>query len=211
MTTEPLTIDFYADIACPWCYIGERRLQAVLAEHPDLTVERRWHPFQLNPQIPPAGEPWSDFVASKFGNAQQAQAIFARVNAAGAPDGIHFAWEQIPTAPNTVILHRLIAAAPDDSVRWQLIDGLFVAHFSAGQDLTDPAVLQELAIAAGMAADQIDAVLQGDAQAAEVRRALQATVARGVTGVPVFVFADRLVLHGAQPLEVLQQALARVQ
>ncbi len=211
MTRQPLTIDFYADIACPWCYIGERRLQAALAAYPELVVERRWHPFQLNPQIPPEGEPWPDFVASKFGNPQQAQAIFAQVNAAGAPDGIQFAWDQIPTAPNTVILHRLIAAAPDETLRWQLIDALFVAHFSQGRDLSDPHVLRELAAGIGMATEQINAVLDGDAQAVEVDQALQATAARGITGVPVFVFANRFAVQGAQPLDVLQQALVRLQ
>jgi predicted DsbA family dithiol-disulfide isomerase len=76
--TPPILIDVYADIACPWCYIGERRLARALAERPELRAERRWRPFQLQPGLPAAGLPWAAFVEQKFGGADRAAQAFAQ-------------------------------------------------------------------------------------------------------------------------------------
>src|SRR6478609_380926 len=108
-----LRIDLYADIACPWCYIGERRLTQALAARPDLHVERHWRPFQLQPDLPPSGIPWSDLIEQKFGGAARATAMFGRVAASGASNGIAFNFDQVTRAPNTADAHRLVLFAAE--------------------------------------------------------------------------------------------------
>ncbi|HEX7240834.1 MAG TPA: DsbA family protein, partial [Longimicrobiaceae bacterium] len=103
-----MQIEVYADVVCPWCWIGERRLEAALAQRPELRVRRSWRPFQLQPQMPPGGLPWAEFAAAKFGGAERARGMFAQVAAAGAADGVRFAWDRVATAPNTVDAHRLV-------------------------------------------------------------------------------------------------------
>ena len=81
-----MVIDVYADVVCPWCYIGTRRLASALERRPDLEITRRWRPFQLRPEMPRQGQPWDVFMREKFGGVAQAQAAFARVTAIGAAD-----------------------------------------------------------------------------------------------------------------------------
>ena len=98
-----MVIDVYADVVCPWCYIGERRLERAIARHPDLQVERRWRPFQLQPGMPTAGLPWSDFARRKFGGVERARSAFAQVTRLGPVKGLplhSIAWRRPPT-PST--------------------------------------------------------------------------------------------------------------
>ncbi len=76
-------IDVYADIVCPWCYIGKKRLEKALAMRPDLSVERRWRPFQLRPEMPESGLPWAEFVREKFGGEKNARPAFEQVTQLG--------------------------------------------------------------------------------------------------------------------------------
>ncbi|HYF66343.1 MAG TPA: DsbA family protein, partial [Herpetosiphonaceae bacterium] len=79
----PITIDVFSDVVCPWCYIGERRLEQALAERPDVRAEIRWRPFQLNPDAPAGGQAWEEFAREKFGGLERAQAMFAQVAEVG--------------------------------------------------------------------------------------------------------------------------------
>ncbi len=101
-----MLIEVFADLACPWCYIGARRLARALALRPDLEVQRRWRPFQLQPQMPAGGLPWDRFVREKFGGVERAAGAFARVTEVGAADGLTFAFDRVASAPNTVALHH---------------------------------------------------------------------------------------------------------
>ena len=63
----PIEIDFVADLACPWCFLGLVRLDRARAMRPDFPVRVRWRPFLLNPQLPPDGMDRADYVRRKFG------------------------------------------------------------------------------------------------------------------------------------------------
>jgi predicted DsbA family dithiol-disulfide isomerase len=205
-----MVIDIYADVVCPWCYIGERRLEQALAQRPNLVVERRWRPFQLNPDLPATGVPWADFARRKFGGEQRAQLMYAQVAAAGAPDGIDFAFERIVSAANTVDAHRLILLARAHGREWELAEALFAAYFSSGADLNDHAQLT--AIAAGVGLDQaaVRAHLAGSAGAADVAASQDEAAQLGIRGVPFYVIDGRYAISGAQPVGVFVQALDRI-
>ncbi len=206
-----MIIDIYADIVCPWCYIGERRLERALAQRPGLQVERRWQPFQLQPDMPAEGLSWADFAQQKFGGIERAQAAFDHVTAIGAGDGIQFAFDRVAGAPNTRDAHRLILFAAERGREWELVAALFAAHFAGGRNLSDRDELIAVAADAGLPADDARATLAGETYAAEVD-ASQAQAQRfGIQGVPCFVIDNRYAISGAQPVEVLLDALDRIQ
>src|SRR5438477_11203126 len=94
-----VAIDVVSDVVCPWCYIGKRKLEAALGElgRKDSAAEPsvRWHPFQLNPDLPPQGISRKTYLHAKFGGAARAAEIYARVKAVGADVGIGLAFDRI--------------------------------------------------------------------------------------------------------------------
>jgi predicted DsbA family dithiol-disulfide isomerase len=98
MNNESLTIDVVSDVVCQWCYIGKRRLESALAalapQAPDLVAQVRWHPFQLNPGLPPEGIDRARYLEDKFGGAARADTIYARVREAASRSGVEAAWSR---------------------------------------------------------------------------------------------------------------------
>jgi predicted DsbA family dithiol-disulfide isomerase len=210
-TDNMITIDVYSDVVCPWCYIGERRLEQALAQRPGLQVDMRWRPFQLQPDAPPQGEAWADTVQHKFGGPARAQQLFARVVGVGAEVGIPFDFAHIASSPNTVDAHRLIGFAAERGREWEMARALFAAHFTEGRDLRDRDTLVALAAEVGLPADEARAYLESGAGAADVAESQETAQEYGITGVPFYVFNDRYGLSGAQPTDVFLEVLDTVQ
>ncbi len=208
-----LTIDVVSDVVCPWCYIGKRRLEEALAllraTEPDLPVEVRWHPFQLNPDLPAEGADRRQYLERKFGGPARAKEIYARVEAAGATVGIPFAFDAIERQPNTLLAHRLIAWAqtrPEGDAD-ALVESLFKAYFIDGQYLGDRDVLAARAVAAGFDPDDTHAFLESSAMADTVAGADRRAREMGVTGVPFFIFDGKTAVSGAQEPATLIEAI----
>lgn len=194
-------IDIILDVICPWCFIGKRRLERALAQRPEITAETTWRPFQLNPDMPPAGMARQDYLSAKFGGAQHAGRIYQAVSAAGATVDIPFAFDRIRRTPNTRDAHRLIRHAERQSRGDAVVEALFDAYFIAGRDIGDLATLAEIAGEAGLDADAAAAFLASEAEAAEVL-AEDANVRRlGINAVPCFIFAGQYAVSGAQEPE----------
>ncbi|HEX2202294.1 MAG TPA: DsbA family oxidoreductase [Longimicrobium sp.] len=204
-----MRIDVFADIACPWCYIGERRLKEALARRPEVEAEVRWWPFQLQPGFPREGTAWDEFVERKFGGWERARGMFAHVSRAGAEDGIRFDFERVAVAPNTRDAHRVMLLAQDEGKLWEAAEALFAGYFAEGRNVSDPSVLAGLAAAAGLDAARAREVLAGDAYAAEVDESQRVAARSGISGVPFFVFDERYAVSGAQPVDVLLQVIDR--
>lgn len=205
-----LEIEVWADVVCPWCYIGERRLERALEERPDLLVQRRWRPFQLQPGMPPGGMPWDEFARTRFGGKERAQAMFAEVAAAGAADGVVMRFDRVATAPNTVDAHRLVLFGHERGREWETVDALFAAYFEQGRDLNDLDQLAAVAEAAGLDPAEARAFLAGDEGRDEVAAAQHEAGEIGVQGVPFFVIDGRWAVSGAQPAEAWRQVLDQV-
>ncbi|MGZ8470089.1 MAG: DsbA family oxidoreductase [Gemmatirosa sp.] len=209
-----LTVDLWADVACPWCWIGERRLLAALdrlrAANPDLHVEQSWRPFQLQPQLPREGVPWVAFAREKFGSAERMETMFGHVVQAGAADGLPFHFERITVAPNTGDAHRLIlwAQAQEEAGALAMADALFRAYFAEGRDVSDRAVLIDVAGQRGHDAAAARAMLDSDAFESDVRDGQREAARLGVQGVPFVVLDQRLAISGAQPAALFDRALA---
>ena len=212
---EALTVDVISDVVCPWCYIGKRRLEAALARlrkvEPALPVHVRWHPFQLNPDVPREGIDRRAYLEAKFGGPERAKQIYARVSAAGATVGIPFAFDAIERQPNTLDAHRLIAWAqarregdPD-----ALVENLFRAYFLDGRFLGDHEELVKQAAAAGYNADEARNLLASDNQEADVAGADKRARELGVSGVPFFIFGGKTAVSGAHEPEALLEVIAQ--
>lgn len=197
-----MVVEVYADVVCPWCYIGERRLRKALAGRPD--VEVRWRPFQLRPEMPAGGLPWrEEFTQEKFGGEESARAAFKQVAAAGAPDGIRFDFGRVANAPNTVDAHRLILFAEKRGVVEQATEELFRAYFTEVKNLNDPDKLIGAISSIRLDAGEVRAYLESEANLQEVRASQEAAHGLGISG----VFDSRYAVSGAQPVEVFKRAL----
>ncbi len=204
---DGFVIDVFSDVVCPWCYIGERRLERALGLRPELRVERRWQPFQLRPEMPSGGEDWNVFVRDRFGGAARAKAAFAQVMEAGATEGIAFAFDRVASAPNTADAHRLILLARQHGREWEAANALFAAYFEKGRNLSRRDELVEIMASIGLHVEEVSAYLLGNDGQDEVVSGQQFAAEFGIHGVPFYVFDGRYAISGAQPIEVFVKAL----
>lgn len=202
----PFVIDVVSDVVCPWCYVGKRRLEAALLQHPDLRVELRWRPFQLDPTIPPGGVSRVEYLTKKFG-ADRIGEIHDRLSKVGEEAGIPFAFDSIKVSPNTLDAHRTIRWAASAGCQSELVEKLFSAYFIEGKDIGDPLVLAKLAGECGMQPDIVTRLLAGDEDKTDVQEEIATAVRLGVTGVPFFIFAGQFGVPGAQDALVLAAAI----
>jgi predicted DsbA family dithiol-disulfide isomerase len=206
-----LTIDVISDVVCPWCFIGKRRLEAALrelrAERPDVVPTIRWLPYFLNPDTPEEGEPYRPFLERKFGGPERLAQIWAQIAEAGRTAGIAFAFERIEVRANTLRAHRLIHRAQRDGDAGALVERLFAAQFLQGENLGEAAVLARLAAECGEDEAAALAYLQSGEDAEAVRDEAARAQRLGISGVPFFILAGRYGVAGAQPPEVLLEAL----
>lgn len=202
-----MDVDVYSDVVCPWCYVGEKRLDKALRERSDLDVSVRWRPFQLGPEMPAGGLPWREFAAEKFGGEARMRAAFDHVAAAGGPDGARFDFDRVATAPNTTDAHRLILHAREHGREWPVANALFEAYFAGGADLNDREQLANIAGGVGLDPGTARDYLAGEDGTAEVWESQEEAGSLGITGVPFYVFGGRYALSGAQPVGVFGRAL----
>ncbi|HEX3135467.1 MAG TPA: DsbA family oxidoreductase [Planctomycetota bacterium] len=205
----PISIAVHSDVICPWCWIGKRRLEQALATLPVGAATVSWHPFQLNPGMPSEGMPRVEYRRRKFGSAEYAQALDARVTGVAAEVGLAFDLAGQGRTPNTLRAHRLIRWAGDQGRQDALVEALFSAYFSAGLDVGDPAVLTRLAAGVGLDADAVTRFITSSEGTEEVLAEERAIRQQGAEGVPLFVINGQERLSGAQPVAVFVAALAQ--
>ena len=205
---EPLTIDVVSDVVCPWCYLGEKRLEAALADAPR-PVAVRWRPYQLDPMIPEGGLDRAEYMAKKFGKSGRLQSVHDNLTRLGAEVGVPFAFDKIKRAPNTLDAHRLVRWASSAGVQARVVDRLFKAYFVEGRDIGDRSVLTEIGGESGLDAELVEKLLAEGADVDLVREEIAQAQAMGVSGVPFFIFAGRIGVPGAQEPSVLRQAMTQ--
>lgn len=196
-----IKIDVISDVICPWCYIGKRRLETAIAQSGRTDVSVRWHPFQLNPQMPKAGIDRRDYRIAKFGSWERSQARDAQVTAAGQAEGLTFAFDKVARTPNTFDAHRLIWLAGQEKIQDAVVEGLFRAYFTVGQNLSDPAVLLEIATRAGLDRSLVEQFLGSDTGQAEIHAAETEARQLGIQSVPCFIVNGAVGLSGARAPE----------
>jgi len=205
-----LAVDIISDVVCPWCYIGKRRLEAALALYRRRDPEAAepqiaYHPFELNPDMPREGIPRADYIARKFG--ARGYVAHDRLVHAGVQLGIPFAFDRIARQPNTLAAHALIESARRRGVQGAVKEALMQAFFVDGLDLTDAETLVRVAAGAGLERAEAEAAIADEDLRRTVAEEEDKARAMGVNGVPFFIFNNRLAVEGAQPPEVLLEAM----
>ncbi|AHG91659.1 DSBA oxidoreductase [Gemmatirosa kalamazoonensis] len=204
-----MRVEIWSDIACPWCYLGKRRFERALDEfaHRD-AIDVVWRSFELNPNAPARQEGTSaEALARKYRvPLAQAQSMNARMAGEAAKEGLVMRFDRVRPA-NTFDAHRLAHLAATVGRRAQMVERLFAAHFTEGAELGDRDVLARLAADVGISEAEARTALDGDAFADAVRADEARARDFGVDGVPFFALDERYGVPGAQPTEVLLQAL----
>ena len=204
-----LQVDVIADLVCPWCYLGKRRLDdALLAVHGPSNVS--WYPFQLNPAMPAAGMEFEEYLASKFGDPKELRPALEQLTTEGKMEGINFRFDKLSRVPSTLNAHRLMKLAEAERANTSdLAEEFLKGFFESGLDIGDRDVLIELATRHGLEIGDINKTLDDDlsrravlAQEAQVRQG-------GIIGVPDFLVNKRLFVVGAQSTEALVSAFDR--
>jgi predicted DsbA family dithiol-disulfide isomerase len=204
-----LQVDVIADLICPWCYLGKRRLDdALAAVHGPSVVS--WYPFQINPGMPQSGMALDEYFEKRFGSSDNLQPALDDLTRIGKAEGIVFNFDRLERVPNTLDAHRLMKLAETENIDTSaLAEKILSGFFENGLDLADRDVLIDLGDGSGLSRTEINKTLDSDlsrrivlSQEAQVRQS-------GVTGVPDFLINKRLLAVGAQSTENLVSAFDR--
>jgi predicted DsbA family dithiol-disulfide isomerase len=207
----PLTVEIWSDVVCPWCYIGKRRFETALEafEHAgDVTV--MWRSFELDQDAPRVAEgTYPERLAAKYGmTVERATQLGVEMTERAASEGLRFDLDRSRSG-NTFDAHRLIHLAATYGHQAAAEERLFQAYFTDGEPISDPETLIRVVAEVGVDADEARDVLATDRFAEDVREDELLASQLGIQGVPFFVLDRRYGVSGAQPPEVLVQALER--
>jgi predicted DsbA family dithiol-disulfide isomerase len=209
-----LHIDIWSDIACPWCYVGKRRLEAALRSFPEReSVRIRWRAFELNPTAARQTEtgPYAERLAKKYGmSLADAKARISNLVELGRADGLHLDFERIRPG-NTFDAHRVVHFAAERGLQDAVKERFLRGYLSEGEAIGEPDVLVRLAAEVGLAGSEVQALLASDAHADAVRADERRARELGIQGVPFFVLGERYAVSGAQPIKLFSSALRQAQ
>ena len=207
-----MKIDFVSDVSCPWCAVGFHALQAALARvSGEIDTQLFIQPFELNPQMSPAGVNAVTYLSEKLrASPEQIERNQDMIVARGAEVGFTFDMQRRTHIYNTFDAHRLLFWANQEGKQCALKQALFAAYFTDGLDPSDRDVLVELASGVGLDAQRAREILESNAFAAEVRDRERFYAEHGIQGVPAVIINDRHLIQGAQPVEFFERALRQL-
>lgn len=206
---DPITIDVWSDVVCPFCYLGDTVLQQAIEQFPHgSTVQVRYHSFQLNPGFAPGEVIRSvDYLAQNHRMpAAQIAASHAQLAARGAEAGLDYRFED-NLMVNTLDAHRMIHFAKAAGREHDMVERLFRAEFTDGLNLADHEVLAGLAAELGLSRAGAAEALATGAYEQDIRSDLAEARELGISGVPFFVFDNKRAISGAQPIDMFRKAL----
>ena len=204
-----LHVEVIADLVCPFCYIGKRRLDAAMqaVQGPS---DVSWYPYQLNPDMPETGMSLEEYLSMRFGSPANVQPVLDQLAADALQEGIEIRFDRIGHVPNTLMAHQLMYLAESQRKDQSgLAEELLTAFFRRGEDIGDREILIELGGRHGLLPDDISRVMDDDS-ARQVVLSREAQVrSSGIAGVPGFLLNRRLLVIGAQDRDALVNAFDR--
>lgn len=207
-----MRVDIWSDVVCPFCYIGKKRLEHV-AEQAGIELDIHWHSFELDPDAPTKHEVSNtERLAQKYGRSYaEMEEMERNVAAMAATEGIDFQWQKANSG-NSFNAHRIIHLAQSKGLGNEAKEAFFHAYMTEGLAIGEREVVEEIASRIGLDNAEVEYVLDSDELADFVRHDEKiAHEQLKVTGVPFFVFDQKLALSGAQPREIFLQALQQAQ
>lgn len=205
-----LKIEITSDFICPWCLVAETRLKkAIEILHPSIPIQFVWHPFELNPTMPEAGIDRKTYRSNKFGSWEYSQLLDAKTIQATKDDGINFRYDLIDVTPNTLKAHRLTWFAAIQGKGTEMVERIFQAYFTQGQNISEVETLANLASEIGIDGKAVKTFLLSEKGVKEVRELELQAIERGIQGVPS-IRIGKETITGAQSVEALIIALQKV-
>ncbi|MDO7556641.1 MAG: DsbA family oxidoreductase [Loktanella sp.] len=199
--TKTLRIDIISDVMCPWCIVGYRQLSAAL-EATGTAHEIHWHPFELNPDMPPEGQNLREHIMQKYGSSlEESEQSRQHLKTLGSDLGIDFQFSDGSRMHNTFNTHQLLHWANTQERMHDLKQALFIAHFTNARDLSDNAVLADIAGEIGLDRTEALAVLDDQRYASQIRQEENFWTKQGIRGVPAVVFDRQHLVTGAQGVD----------
>lgn len=200
-SNTPLRIDIISDVMCPWCIIGYRQLSKAL-EATGTAHEIHWHPFELNPDMPQAGQNMREHIMEKYGSTAEESALNRQQMVKVGDDlGFDFQFTEDTRMHNTFNTHQLLHWANTQERMHDLKQALFTAHFTNGRDLSDAKVLADIAGEIGLDRTEALAVLKDQRYADQIRQEENFWIKQGIRGVPAVVFERQHLVTGAQGVD----------
>ena len=210
MQNETIKVDIVSDVACPWCYVGKRRLESAIKAWKGTPIEIEWHPFQLDPNIPEEGLDRDTYFKNKFGDLEGPLEMTKRLVEVGKEEGISFNFGKQLLAVNTLPLHQLLNVAGEEGFKDLLKERFLKAYFEENLHLNKIEVLIAIMAEYGWAAEKTIQVLENDAIAYAVKQEISHYQQRGVNSVPFFIINDTYGISGAQPTETFLEAFQQI-
>jgi len=211
----PLRIDIVSDVVCPWCIIGLKQVeQALTLVGQDIAAETYWHPFELNPNMPPEGEDTAEHIARKYGSSpEQSRANRSRLSDIGNSVGFAFNYGEGMRIYNTFNAHKLLTIFGSERgwrAQTALKMALFTAYFQDRRDVSDVDVLCDIAAAQGMDRTVALAWINDAALTNSVRAEMAHWTDQNITGVPAIIFDQKYMVPGAQSAETVAVVINKV-
>ena len=209
---QTIKIDLVSDVVCPWCAIGDARLQQAMDRLAnDYAFEVEWHPFLLNPDVPPEGRDILEHLSVKYGRSEEEMKAAQHdiINAAREL-GLNFEQALERRSWRTFDTHRVLAYAKEQGHDAAFNRALFEAYFGRAESPTDPEVLVPIAESLGLDGARVRDILASDEYAEQVEREIAHWQSLGVSSVPSFIVDNKYLLAGAQPPDALADALRQI-
>lgn len=207
--TAALHVEVIADLICPFCYLGKRRLDEAMhaVQGPS---EVSWYPYQLNPDMPQDGMAFDDYLAMRFGNAANIRPVLETLVAEGRREAIDFHFDALTHVPNTLPAHQLMHLAEvEGKDQSALAEDLMAAYFERGANIGATDTLVSIAANHGLGADAVRQAIADD-QVRQIVLSREAQVrSSGMSGVPGYLLNRRLLVVGAQDKDALINAFDR--
>ena len=197
---QKVTVNMVSDVVCPWCIVGYQRLQEAIKTLDNIEVDIKFHPFELNPNMPAEGQNLREHIMEKYGiSEQQSVENRARLVQAGEELGFAFNFTDDSRMQNTFKAHQLIHFAAQNDLEEAMKLSLFNAYFTDGKDVNDLGVLVELAEAVGLDKSEAEQALKNEKYAQAVREEETTWMQRGIQSVPTFVIGNQGVAGAQEP------------
>jgi predicted DsbA family dithiol-disulfide isomerase len=207
---QQLRIDIVSDVVCPWCIIGYKQVERALTllDQP-VEAEFHWHPFELNPDMPPEGEDAAEHIQRKYGrSAEQGKTVRSQIRDTAASLGFTFGGGGARRLVNTFAAHKLLTMAGEKQTALKL--ALFAAYFQQGLDVSDETVLLDIAVDVGLNRADAQDWLSDETLAQQVRGEQAYWRNENISGVPAIIFDGQFMVPGAQSAETFARVIEKI-